>query len=164
MKTLILGLGNPILSDDGIGIHVVRQAAACYEKDSCGEVVFAEASAGGLRLLEMIAGYDRLILADAIQTQGGIPGTRHHLRVSDVRSSLHAGSTHDLSFLGALAFGRGLGMLLPADAEISIFAIEAEDVLTFSEALTPGVSAALPCAVDELLAELQGIAPGRGDL
>lgn len=163
MKTLVLGLGNPILSDDGVGIHVVRAAAARYEQDDGDEVVFEEASAGGLRLLEVIAGYDRLVLVDAIQTRGGIPGTRRRLSIADVQSSMHAGSTHDLSFSGALAFGRKLGMKLPPDAEILIFAIEAEDVLTFGEALTPSVAAALPRAVDELLADLKRMLPGRGN-
>lgn len=140
MKTLVLGLGNPILTDDGVGIHVVRQvAAACRRPD----VTFAEAAVGGLRLLEMIAGYDRLILVDAIQTPDGRPGQIHRLGISDLRASRHAGSTHDLSFQEAIAWGRHLGMALPADEAISIIAIEAEDVLSFGETLTPDVAASL---------------------
>jgi Ni,Fe-hydrogenase maturation factor len=47
-KTLVLGLGNPILTDDGVGIHVVRAAAArCV---SANGVTFTEASVGGLQL------------------------------------------------------------------------------------------------------------------
>ena len=68
--------------------------------------------------------------------------------------SLHAGSTHDLSFQGALAWGRRIGMALPPDDAITIIAVEAEDVLTFGEALTPAVAAALPDAVEAVLAEL----------
>ncbi len=155
MKTLVLGLGNPILTDDGVGIHVVRQAAALRQSASGDTVTFAEASVGGIRLLEMIAGYDRLILVDAIRTPEGMAGQCYRLRVDDVRAPLHAGSTHDLSFPGALAFGRGIGMALPADAHIQILAIEVEDVLTFSEVLTPAVAAALPHAVAQVLDLLQ---------
>lgn len=162
MNTLVLGLGNPILADDGVGIHVVRQAAARYRADHGDAVAFAEASVGGLRLLEVISGYDRLILVDALQTPGGTAGQCHRLRVDDVRAPLHAGSTHDLSFSGALAFGRRLGMALPTDADILILAIEVEDVLTFSEELTPAVAAALPEAVDQVLAALQQEPPIGG--
>jgi hydrogenase maturation protease len=67
MKTLVLGLGNPILTDDKVGIHVVRAAAGhCSPANG---VTFAEASVGGLRLLDLLAGYDRAVMVDAIQTR-----------------------------------------------------------------------------------------------
>ncbi len=144
MKTLVLGLGNPILSDDGVGIYVVRAVAA---QAPVADVDFQEANIGGLRLLEVIAGYDRLILVDAIQTPAGAPGQVYCLSPHDLRTSLHAGSTHDLSFQGALAWGRQMGLALPSDDAITIIAIEAADVLTFGESLTPAVAAAVPNAV-----------------
>ncbi len=155
MKTLVLGLGNPILTDDGVGIHVIRQVAAWYRPAAGDSVTFAEASVGGLRLLEVITGYGRLILVDAIRTLGGVAGQCCQLGVNDLLSPLHAGSTHDLSFAGALAFGRGIGMALPTDDNITIVAVEVEDVLTFSETLTPAVAAALPHAVARVLELLQ---------
>jgi len=152
LKTLILGLGNPILTDDGIGIHVVREVAARCQRE---DVTFAEASVGGLRLLEIIAGYDRGILVDAIQTPGGKPGDICRLRPDDLRASLHVGSTHDLSLPSTLTLGRGLGMKLPDDEAIVIIAIEVEDVLTFSEECTPAVAAAIPRAVEAVFTELK---------
>jgi hydrogenase maturation protease len=71
-----------------------------------------------------------------------------------LRASLHAGSTHDLSLLGALALGRGAGLTLPRDEDLVIIAIEVEDVLTFGETCTPAVAAAIPRAVEAVLAEL----------
>ena len=152
MKTLILGLGNPILTDDGVGIHVVRAVAARCQVDG---VAFAEASVGGLRLLDAIAGYERVIMVDAIQTHDGKPGDIYRLPPDGLRASLHSGSTHDLSLSGALALGRGMGMTLPDDRSISIVAIEVEDVLTFGEVCTPTVAAAIPHAVEMVLAELE---------
>ena len=70
-KTLVLGLGNPILTDDGVGIHVVRALASHPLPPG---VVLAEASLGGLRLLETILGYKQIVLVDAIQTANGHPG------------------------------------------------------------------------------------------
>ncbi len=153
MKTLILGLGNPILTDDGVGICVVRAVAT---RPLPQDVACAEASVGGLRLLEVLRGYERVIIVDAIQTREGKPGDIYRLRVDDVRASLHAGSTHDLSLPGALKWGRQIGLPLPDDSFIVIIAIEAEDVLTFGEECTSAVAAAIPRAVQAVLAELAG--------
>ena len=150
MKTLVLGLGNTILSDDGVGIYVSRQAAATCPRN---DITFAEASVGGLRLLELLAGQDRVIIVDAIQTPGARPGELHCLHPSDLRASLHAGSSHDLSLPGALALGRSLGLPLPRDEEITILAVEADDVLTFGETCTEQVQAAIPQAVQRVLEE-----------
>jgi Ni,Fe-hydrogenase maturation factor len=73
-----------------------------------------------------------------------------------LKMSLHSGSTHDLSLLGALALGRGMGMQLPDDEGFVIIAIEVEDVLTFGEECTPAVAEAIPRAVEVVLAELGG--------
>ena len=152
-KTLILGLGNPILTDDGVGIHIVRAVAAHAQPDG---PVLAEASVGGIRLLDVLAGYERVILVDAIQTPGGRPGEIYLLHPNDLRASLHSGSTHDLSLPGALALGRQLGLLLPADEAVTIVAVEVEDVLTFGESCTPAVADAIPVAVEKVLACIQG--------
>jgi hydrogenase maturation protease len=153
LKTLVLGLGNPILTDDGVGIHVARALAAGNHKGLPlqDNVAFAEASVGGLRLLDAIAGYDRVILVDAIQTRDGKPGDVYRLRPNDLRRSLHSGSTHDLTLSGALALGRGIGMALPEEDAITILAVEVEDVLTFGETCTPAVAAAIPQVVQTVL-------------
>jgi hydrogenase maturation protease len=154
-KTLVLGLGNPILTDDGVGIYVVREAAsrlAHHASDS--EVAFVEASVGGLRLLDVLAGYDGVILVDAIQTRAGRPGDVYRLHPGDLRQSLHSGSSHDLSLADALALGRRLGITLPDDESILILAVEVEDVLTFGEACTSRVAQAVPQVVDLVMAEI----------
>ncbi|MGD8245396.1 MAG: hydrogenase maturation protease, partial [Anaerolineae bacterium] len=71
MRTLVLGMGNTILCDDGIGIYVVRQVAQRFQREN---VDFSEASVGGLRILDVIGGYKRVIMVDAIQTRDGKPG------------------------------------------------------------------------------------------
>jgi hydrogenase maturation protease len=144
-------MGNTILCDDGIGIYVTRKVAECFSGE---DVDFVEASVGGMRLLDVIAGYERIIMVDAIQSRGGKPGDIHRLNPDDVRASLHAGSTHDLTLPGALALGRAMGMTLPDDEDFVIIAIEVTDVLTFAEECTPTVEAAIPGAVEAVLAEL----------
>jgi hydrogenase maturation protease len=153
MKTLVLGLGNPILADDGVGIYIVRAAAArCPQLDG---VTFAEASMGGLRLLDLLAGYERVILVDAIQTRNGQPGKFYWLGPGDLHASLHSGCTHDLSLPGALSLGRRLGMQVPSDQDLTILAVEVQDVLTLGGTCTPAVVRAIPHAVEAMLAEVQ---------
>jgi len=147
----LLGLGNPMLSDDGVGIRVVR-ALACDPR--CHGVDVAEASIGGLRLLDLIVGYDVVVLVDAIQTSGGRPGEVYRLRATDVPTTLHSGCSHDLSLTSALWLGRGLHMQLPSDDTIRVVAVEAADVQTFAESCTSHVACAISVAVEAVLQEL----------
>ncbi len=151
-KTLILGLGNPILTDDGVGLRVVRALRAQALPPG---VLCAEAGIGGLRLLETIAGYERIILVDAILTPGGRPGEICLLQPRDLRTSLHSGCAHDLSLTAALGFGRALGMNIPEDPHIIIVAIQVEDVQTLGEKMTPAVEASVPRAVETVLRVLK---------
>jgi hydrogenase maturation protease len=151
VRTLVLGLGNPILTDDGVGIQVVRRLAArVAHSESTNpdpDLTLAEASVGGLRLLDALAGYERVILVDAIQTAEGRPGAVYRLHPGDLLASRHSGSSHDLTLPAALDLGRRVGMALPRDEDISILAVEVDDVLTFGEECTPAVAAAIPAVV-----------------
>jgi hydrogenase maturation protease len=151
-KTLILGLGNPILTDDGVGIRVVR---ALSGRALPPEVFSAEAGVGGLRLLEAIAGYERVILVDAILTPGARPGEICVLQPGDLPTSLHSGSAHDLSFTAALELGREIGMSIPEEWNIKIVAVRVEDVQTLGEEMTPEVEASVPQAVETVLEVLR---------
>lgn len=146
----MLGLGNPILSDDGVGIHVVRALAGQINRS---DVEVAEASVGGLRLLDTAVGYNRLILVDAIQA-GGRVSQVYRLGPNDLPCSLHAASSHDLSLPAALELGRQLGLALPADEAITILAVEVEDVTTFGETCTPQVHAAIPRVMRMVVEEI----------
>lgn len=143
MRTLVLGLGNPILRDDSVGLRVVRALEpALLGRD---DVVLAEETHGGLRLMERLVGYDQAIIVDAI-CSGVRPGTIHSLR-PDSMPTQHSASTHDVNLTTALEVGRRAGAHLPPDDRIHLVAVEAEDVLTFGEELTPAVEAAIPSAV-----------------
>jgi len=149
MKTLVLGLGNPILSDDGVGLQVVRQLKDRFDKPDLG---FVESSAAGLDLLDQIAGYDKLIIIDAIKTEGGEAGQIYKLSLEELSQTYHLASPHDINLATALELGRRLGMALPQ--EIVIFAIEVVDVTTFGEKCTPIIEAAITKAVRLVAKEL----------
>lgn len=153
MKTLILGLGNPIVSDDSVGLRV----SAIMKQRLAGraDVEVSEDYWGGLRLMERLIGYDRAIVIDAICT-GAPPGTLHRLTPDDIGTQRSA-SAHDVNLATALEFGRQAGVSLPPNESIMLIGIEAENVLDFSERCTPAVEAAIPKAVEmaiEILEEL----------
>lgn len=151
MKTLLLGLGNPIVSDDSVGLKV---SAILREKLSGREdVEVSEDYWGGLRLMERLIGYDRAIVIDAICT-GAAPGTLYRLTPDDIGTQRSA-SAHDVNLATALEFGRQAGVLLPDNARIILVGIEAENVLDFGEHCTPKVEAAIPQAVEMVLKILE---------
>ena len=155
MKTLVIGLGNPILTDEGVGVKV---AYALQEilADSRPDVTVTEASAGGLRLMEMMIGYDRAIIVDAFTNGDNQPGRMHRMTLDDLRSispTQHSASAHDTTLATALDSGKALGIHLPG--EVVIYAIEVENVIDFSDEPTTAVAAAIPGAVTAVLAELE---------
>jgi hydrogenase maturation protease len=148
-KTIVLGMGNPILSDDSVGIRVVRELEGKLDP---AKYTIVEASLGGLRLMEAIAGYDSAVIVDAIQTVDGVPGTIYRLTEADFNQTRYATNPHDVNFATAIELGSKVGLKMPQD--YSIFAIEVEEILTFSEQCTPAVEAAIPQAVEMVLEEL----------
>ncbi len=143
LKTLVLGLGNPILRDDAVGLRVA-QALRPMLADAPG-IEVDENTWGGLRLMERLVGYDRVIVVDAMCT-GAPAGTVRLLSPDDVPTRRSA-SPHDTSLPVALELGRRVGLSVPASADITLVGIEALDVVNFGEDLSPEVEAAIPFAI-----------------
>lgn len=158
MKTKVIGLGNPILTDDGVGVKVAMAVERVLHAEKGRQVEVTEASAGGLRLMEMMIGYDRVILIDALTNgRAGKPGTIHRMTLDDLRTispTQHSACAHDTTLVTALAAGQKLGLHLPD--ELIIYAIDVENVTDFSEVPTPAVAAAIPRAAAAVLEEILG--------
>jgi hydrogenase maturation protease len=149
MKTLVLGIGNPILSDDGVGNQVARVLQNQLKQP---DVTIIETSVAGLDILDLLAGYDRLIVVDAIQTRAGKAGDVYRLEPDPLIATRHAATPHDVNFATALELGKRLGMALPK--KITIFGIEAADVTSFSEECTPQVQGAISICVEMIIREI----------
>jgi hydrogenase maturation protease len=156
VKTLLLGMGNPILSDDSVGVRLAGEIGRQLET-APGLTVVEECSTGGLNLLDAVAGYDRLIVVDAIRTVGGAPGEWYRFDARALRETLNLRNVHDVNFATALALGRRLGTHLPPDEEIHIFAVEVADDTNFGETLSPALDAAYPAILSEILGEIREI-------
>ena len=141
--TIIIGLGNPILSDDSVGIKAARRLKEVLKNRTDVEVV--EVYAGGLRLMDALVGYTKAVIIDAMQT-GRPPGTVRKFTVADLPKTRNLTSTHDVDLPTALMLARTTGQHVPD--EIVIYGIEAGDVATFSESLTPDVERAVSAVVE----------------
>jgi hydrogenase maturation protease len=150
MKILVLGLGNPLVTDDSVGLRVaesLKEQLAGRE-----EIEVSEDYWGGLRLMERLIGYRRAIIIDAV-CSGVEPGTIHRLSPDSIATQRSA-SAHDVNLPTALEFGRQAGMELPRNEDIRLVGIEAVDILNFGERCTPAVEAAIPRAVETVIAVL----------
>jgi hydrogenase maturation protease len=151
MKTLVLGMGNSILSDDGVGIRVAHEVADQLNNP---QVTVLETSAAGLSLLDSIVGYDKVIIIDAIQTERGEAGQIYRMGSEDFSNTKHFVSPHQVNLATSLELGKMLNLAMPQ--EIAIFAVEAEDITNFGEKCTPEVEKAIPEVVRMVLEDLVG--------
>jgi hydrogenase maturation protease len=151
MKTLVLGIGNPILSDDGVGIKVAHEVA---NRPNSPQITVAETSEAGLSVLDTIVGYDQVIIIDAIQTKEGKAGQIYHMKPEDFPSAKHLSSPHQIDLATALELGKMLNLAMPK--KITIFAVEAKDITSFSEKCTPEVEQAIPEVAKMVLEDLVG--------
>ena len=135
MKTLILALGNPILSDDRVGWEIADRLAARLPADAFD---ILKESGATFDLVRRISEYDRLILIDAIQLGTAPLGTLHRFTLEDFQSSIRHSSAHDINFATALEMGRQMGYGIPAD--IRIYGVEVKELRHFSESLTPEIA------------------------
>jgi hydrogenase maturation protease len=158
-KILVLGLGNPILTDDGVGVKVAYEVEKALGAEIPDNLTITEASVGGLRLMELLVGYDHVILIDAIMTKNGSKtGTIHRMTLNDLQDispTQHSASAHDTSLVTALEAGQKIGLHLPTS--FSIYAVTVENILDFSEEPTPAVAATIPEVTTEVLEELKSL-------
>jgi len=153
---LVIGLGNPILSDDGVGWRVAEEVQKAIQvgpqasRESPG-IDFDYLALGGLSLMERMVGYSHAIVIDAIQTGREPPGKVNTFLLEELPEPAQGRTTavHDTTLQTAIQVGRDLGASLPG--KIEIVTIEAQVLFDFSESLTPEVEAAVPEATRAVL-------------
>jgi len=158
MRTIILGLGNPILGDDGIGCRVAQEVKNRLADQAGQQVEVEPFYRGGLALMERLTGYEKAIIVDSIQGLNGPPGTLHRLTLDHLPTPNNIDSPHDTSLRTALETGRRLGAKLPK--KIVIVGVEIAPPSDFSEELSPEVRGSIEPAVLAVLKEV--INPAKG--
>jgi hydrogenase maturation protease len=156
MKTLLLGMGNPILCDDAVGVRLAQEF-----KEKLSQIpnldIIEECSVGGLNLLGLFKGYDRVIVLDSFHTTGGVPGDWYYFTAPELCETIHLTNIHDTNFATALALGKAIGMILPELSNILIFGVEIKENTTFSESMSPELEESYPRYSSEILEGIEAL-------
>ena len=152
MRAVVIGIGNPIASDDGVGIRAVKDFQKTFADE---RVTCVECERGGLELLDLIRGYDAAVIVDAAKTEASPPGAVTTLVARQPFAPGSHRSLHTMELDSVLAFGSLMGMQLPD--EVTVLAVEAADIETFHEGCTPEVESAIPDVVTRLQRQVLSI-------
>ncbi len=154
MRIAVLGIGNLLTADDGVGIRAVREFGASVTDM---RVACSECERGGLDLLDHLAGFDRAIIIDASNTGSHPCGAVFEFTLRKPFALDISPSLHTIGFGSVLAFGEVAGMKLPE--EVTVYCIEAADIETFGADCTPIVEAAIPIVVTRLKNKISELVP-----
>jgi len=151
MKTIILGAGNLILGDDGVGVHVANELKNHIKNP---DITIDEAITGGMNLLDLILGYDKAIIIDAVKTEDGKNGEVKKIPMNEF-STIHSCNPHDISLSEAINMAKKMGEnRIPK--EIVIVGILMKEIpCEFKEKLSKKIAEAVPKAVKIVLNEIR---------
>lgn len=142
-------MGNTLLNDDAVGIITVRHLRAFLKNTP--EIDFNETSWGGFRIMDLMRGYEYVIIIDSIKTGKYPAGYIHHLKTSDLLHTLRLNSYHDINFITALKLADLLNDKMPHN--IDIVAVEIENNLTITENLSEEIKNSI-CKCSERVIDL----------
>ncbi|MBX7152980.1 hydrogenase maturation protease [bacterium] len=135
-RTLILGVGNVLLADEGVGIHVVRRINA---EQLPNHIDVVDGGTGGFHLLEMLQSYDRIILIDAA-LDGQEPGKVNIIRPKFASDFPKVLSAHEIG-LRDLIESLSLVQKLP---DMTVITISISTFQPMRVKLSPAVQASIP--------------------
>ena len=140
-RTVVLGLGNPVLSDDGVGLAVAAEVKRLLAEEPIPGVDVLASTRAGFELIDLLRGYARAIIVDCLTLPDPVPGRVRRLGLDDVAGSSRLINAHEISV--AVAFRLAQQLAIPMPGEVEILAVEAADTTTIAEGLTPAVAAAV---------------------
>jgi len=139
----IIGLGNELLSDDGVGIRVIQQLRQRLTHHS---IAFEEIAIGGLALLDYVVGYEECIIVDAVTSGTQPAGTLYRFVQLPDQEPLEITSSHQIDLGQVLALAKLMGAPLPS--KLTVYGVEVSDITTFGYDCTEEVANAIPKLVD----------------
>jgi hydrogenase maturation protease len=147
-RILVLGVGNILLKDEGVGVRVIERLQAGYTVSP--NVELLDGGTLGIRLLEYITAADHLIVVDAVRN-GQPPGTLYRLPAEDLpRCVSFKNSLHQTGLLETLAYAE----MLEKRPSTVVVGIEPADITPWGTELTPTLQERLPELVGKVLTEI----------
>lgn len=153
LKTIVLGLGNSLMSDDAIGLMVVERLAQ-ENRDSrlFSGMEFKTSEKVGLNLIELLQGYEQAVIIDTIITGKHHPGEIIEFSLDQLPSNPRLRCPHDADFKSAIELARKTGLKMPE--KVIILGIEVLDNLTFSPELSPQLAKLFPSIIKKIIQKL----------
>ena len=149
MKIAIIGIGNILLKDEGIGVRVVQKLMSDYSFPP--NVQLIDGGTLGPHLLNHIKGFDEIIVIDAVQG-GEKPGTLYKFLLDQIPLEITAKlSTHQIGVLEVLNQAKLLG----ERPKVTIVGIEPQDISPWGMELTPAIKDKIPAVINIILSELE---------
>jgi len=150
-RILVMGVGNPLMRDEGAGPRTVEILMAGYDFPSNVEVV--DCGTMGFTILDVLRGVDHLIVVDALRTDDLAPGTVVRLEPGDFAASQVMHSLHDVRLPEVLE----AAALIDVAPQTVAIGIQIEEITEWVMELSPAVEAALPIAVAAVFEELAAL-------
>jgi hydrogenase maturation protease len=149
-KTIVLGVGNRLMGDDGFGPRVIEEL---QKREVPPGVELMDAGVGGMAILSWIEGADKVVIIDSVQTNNEPPGTVYRFTDKELPpSDMFMLSLHDLNLVDTINIGR---VVQKMPDEIVIYGVEVKRVAEFVDGLTPEVEAAMKEVIDLVLEEIR---------
>jgi hydrogenase maturation protease len=140
-ETVVLGLGNPLLCDDAVGLRVAAALQELMQAEPVEGVRVVTSLRGGFELIDLLAGASEAIIIDCLDVPDAEPGRIRRLDRDQVAGAARLVGAHDLSVGTAFQLAAEMGISMPDP--VDIYGVEAAETRCFSERLTPPVEAAV---------------------
>lgn len=163
-QIVVLGLGNPVLADDAVGLKVAEALQRLLDARPVPGVAVLASTRAGFELLDLLQGFRHALIVDALELPEPRAGHVQLLDMANVAGSARLTMMHEISITAAFELAGRLGIPMPEQVEI--YAVEAADTRTLSEQLTPDVAAAVEPLAQRLYqraAELSALYGCRDD-
>ncbi len=148
--TTVIGVGSPVMGDDGLGLHVLARLQAEW---TCDDVTFVDGGTWGMKLLPDIEDADRLIFLDAINTQRHPPGTVLLLEKDEIplMTDHNKLSPHQVGLQEVMAIADFRGTLPAQTCAIGVV----PQTIDLTMSLTPVVYASVDDCLDMVIVRLR---------
>jgi hydrogenase maturation protease len=156
-RTVVLGLGNPVLSDDAAGLAVAAELQRLLAEAPVRGVDVLVSTRAGFELIDILRGYARAVIVDCIVLPDPRPGRVCRLAVDDVSGCARLVNAHEMSVGTTFRLAERMGVPMPG--EVEIIAVEAGDASTIAEGLTPAVQATVGPLAREIYDRLKQYEP-----
>ena len=154
-RIAVLGMGNPVVSDDRVGLAVAEELRRLLAEAPIEGVAVLESTRGGFELIDLLSGFSDAVIIDCLTLPQPSPGRVQRLSLDRVTGSARLINAHEISLTQAFQLAAKMGIAMPRSVEI--FAIEGGDTSTISEEMTPAVAA----AVEPLAREIHALIAAR---